>query len=103
MFFDEKLWKELGLTIVGIWGLFGAVLGYLLSLIQWHVVWIIFIVGSWELIDLFILGIILHFFNIDRSELPPKENKSKIVLEAPTIPEPEPVSVPETEEVVPPV
>jgi hypothetical protein len=75
MFFDQKLWKEFGFMVVGIWGLFGPVMGYLLNQINLHMIWIIFIVGSWELVDAFILGIVLHYFNIDQSELPPKVSK----------------------------
>jgi len=76
MFFDEKLWKQLGYMVVGIWGLFSPALAIFLGELNFHWAIVLFLTGSWVFIDAFMLAIIIHYFNI---ELPEKESKSKIV------------------------
>lgn len=62
---DEIVWKQFGYMIVGIWGLFGLVIIYLLGIIELPLVFIIFLTGTWELIDVFILFYIHYIFNIE--------------------------------------
>lgn len=65
MIFDDIVFKQLGYTIVGIWLLFGPVIGYLLSLLDIHLIIIIFLAGSWEIVDAFIFFYIHYVFNIE--------------------------------------
>ena len=59
---DEVVWKQIGYTLVGLWGLFGLVLAYILDIFLFHWVLIIFITGAWELLDVFVLFYIHYIF-----------------------------------------
>ena len=61
---DEIVWKQIGYSLVGIWGLFGLVIGYWLNSLVLEIVLIIFLVGTWEIIDVFVLFYIHYIFKI---------------------------------------
>ena len=66
---DEIVWKQLGYMLVGLWGLFGLVLAYLLDIFLFHWVLIIFITGAWEIIDIFVLFYLHYIFKLDEKTI----------------------------------
>ena len=67
---DEVVWKQIGYALIGIWGLFGLVLAYILDIFTFHWVLIIFITGAWEIIDLFVLFYLHYIFNLPEAANP---------------------------------
>lgn len=62
---DEVVWKQIGYALVGLWGLFGLVLAYILDMFLFHWVLIIFITGAWEILDVLVLFYIHYIFLAD--------------------------------------
>ena len=62
---DEVVWKQLGYMLVGLWGLFGLVLAYILDIFLFHWILIIFITGAWEIVNVFILFYLHYIFNLE--------------------------------------
>ena len=68
---DEIVWKQIGYTIVGVWGFLGvALLDLLLSLSFVSPLWLITITGIWYCVDALILFYIHYVFNIEPIETP---------------------------------
>lgn len=76
---DEVVWKQLGYMLVGIWGLFGLVLAYILDIFIFHWILIIFITGVWELLDIFVLFYLHYVFKLN--EIISKKEIAELIKE----------------------
>lgn len=80
MLWDEVVHKQAGYALVAILALFGGVFAYWIEALDWSLILVIALAGTWEILDGFLFFYIHYIFNIEPQEMLVKDSRPAIMM-----------------------